>query len=92
MGAARRAAGASEYVSLHVPLDESTRGMMDREAIGKMRPDAILINTCRGPVVDERAVAEALDDGRLYGYGADVYAVEPPPPDHPLIGRGTTSS
>ena len=52
-----------------------------------MRPDAILINTCRGPVVDEAAVAEALDAGRLLGYGADVFDVEPPPADHPLIGR-----
>ncbi|HEX8201448.1 MAG TPA: hydroxyacid dehydrogenase, partial [Isosphaeraceae bacterium] len=74
----------SEYVTLHVPLDASTRGMIGREALGRMRPDAILINTCRGPVVDEPAVAEALDARRLWGYGADVFAVEPPPPDHPL--------
>ncbi len=52
-----------------------------------MRQDAILINTCRGPVVDEPAVAKALDERRLWGYGADVYTVEPPPPGHPLIGR-----
>jgi D-3-phosphoglycerate dehydrogenase len=78
---------ASEYVTLHVPLDAGTRGMINRETLGWMRPDAILINTCRGPVVDESAVAEALDSGRLWGYGADVYTVEPPPPGHPLIGR-----
>lgn len=79
--------GASEYVTLHVPLDASTRRLINREALALMRPDAILINTCRGPVVDEAAVAEALDAGRLWGYGADVFDVEPPPADHPLIGR-----
>ncbi|MFI5456686.1 MAG: hydroxyacid dehydrogenase [Isosphaerales bacterium] len=77
----------SEYVTLHVPLDASTRGMINRETLAMMRPDAILINTCRGPVVDEPAIAKVLDDGRLWGYGADVYTVEPPPPGHPLIGR-----
>jgi D-3-phosphoglycerate dehydrogenase len=77
----------SEYVTLHVPLDASTRGMINRETLAMMRPDAVLINTCRGPVVDEAAVAEALDAGRLWGYGADVYTVEPPPPGHPLIDR-----
>jgi phosphoglycerate dehydrogenase-like enzyme len=78
---------ASEYVTLHVPLDETTRQMIDRSALAKMRSDAILINTCRGPVVDEAAVAVALDSKRLWGYGADVFTVEPPPADHPLIGR-----
>src|SRR5262249_38290498 len=77
----------SEYVTLHVPLDEGTRLLIDRDALARMRRDAILINTCRGPVVDEDAVAEALDAKKLWGYGADVYTVEPPPPDHPLIGR-----
>lgn len=77
-----------EYVSLHVPLDSSTRKLIDREALAKVRPDCILLNTCRGPVVDEAAVAEALDEKRLFGYGADVYEVEPPAvPGHPLIGR-----
>ena len=78
---------ASEYVTMHVPLDASTRSMINRETLALMRPDAILINAARGPVVDEAAVAEALDAGRLWGYGADVYTVEPPPAGHPLIGR-----
>jgi D-3-phosphoglycerate dehydrogenase len=76
-----------EYVTLHVPLDSSTRGMINRASLALMRTDAILINTCRGPVVDEIAVAEALDARRLWGYGADVFTVEPPPSGHPLIGR-----
>jgi D-3-phosphoglycerate dehydrogenase len=77
----------SDYVTLHVPLDAGTRGLIHRETLAMMRPDAILLNTSRGPVVDEPAVAEALDAGKLWGYGADVYTVEPPPPGHPLIGR-----
>lgn len=77
----------SEYVTLHVPLDKTTRGMIDAAALGKMRPDAILINTCRGPVVVESAVAAALDAKQIWGYGGDVFEVEPPPKDHPLIGR-----
>jgi D-3-phosphoglycerate dehydrogenase len=76
-----------EYVTLHVPLDSSTRGMINRASLALMRKDAILINTCRGPVVDETAVAGALDHRHLWGYGADVFTVEPPPPGHPLIGR-----
>ena len=77
----------SEYITLHVPLDSSTRRMINRESLALMRPDTILLNTCRGPVVDEEAVAQALDHHRLWGYGADVFTVEPPPPGHPLIGR-----
>jgi len=61
--------------------------MIDRGALAKLKPGAVLINTCRGPVVVEEAVAEALDSGHLFGYGADVYTVEPPPAGHPLIGR-----
>jgi D-3-phosphoglycerate dehydrogenase / 2-oxoglutarate reductase len=77
----------SDYVTLHVPLDSSTRSLINRETLAMMRPSTILINTARGPVVDEAAVAEALDAGKIWGYGADVFTIEPPPQDHPLIGR-----
>jgi D-3-phosphoglycerate dehydrogenase / 2-oxoglutarate reductase len=77
----------ADFITLHVPLDASTRQMINREALAKMKPGAILLNTCRGPVTDEDAVLEALESKRLFGYAADVYTVEPPPPDHPLIGR-----
>jgi D-3-phosphoglycerate dehydrogenase len=77
----------SEYVTLHVPLTPSTRAIINRETLAMMRPDTILINTSRGPVVDEAAVARALDAGQLWGYGADVFTVEPPEQGHPLIGR-----
>jgi D-3-phosphoglycerate dehydrogenase len=79
--------GTSEYVTLHVPLDASTRRLIDRSALAKMRPDAILINCARGPVVVEADVAEALDAGRIWGYGGDVFEDEPPAVGHPLIGR-----
>ena len=78
---------ASDYLTLHVPLDASTRRMIDRSALDRLKPKAVLINTCRGPVVDEGAVAEALGSKHLFGYAADVYTEEPPPADHPLIGR-----
>ncbi len=79
--------GEADIVSLHVPLDDSTRRIMNARTIALMKPGGYLINTCRGPVVDEYAVAQALDSGQLGGYAADVYDVEPPPADHPLIGR-----
>jgi phosphoglycerate dehydrogenase-like enzyme len=78
---------SSDYITLHVPLDESTRRMIDRAALGHVGRETILINTSRGPVVDEPAVAEALEAGKLWGYGGDVFAEEPPPAGHPLIGR-----
>lgn len=77
----------SEYVTLHVPLDPTTRGLIGRDALALVRPDAVLINTCRGPVVKEHDVAAALDEGRLWAYGADVFEEEPPRPGHPLVGR-----
>ena len=69
---------AADIVSLHVPLDDSTRNMIGNREIDRMKPGAILINTCRGGVVDEKAVYEALDRGHLYGHGIDVFEDEPP--------------
>jgi D-3-phosphoglycerate dehydrogenase / 2-oxoglutarate reductase len=68
----------ADVITLHVPLDETTRKMIGQKEIRRMKADAILINTCRGPVVDEKALFEALKSGHLYGYGTDVYTQEPP--------------
>ena len=74
----------SDIVSLHVPLTDSTRGLMNRETLARMKPDAILINTARGPVVDTDALVEVLNSGHLAGVGLDVTDPEPLPSDHPL--------
>jgi phosphoglycerate dehydrogenase-like enzyme len=75
-----------DIVSLHVPYTPATRRMLSRERIARLRPGAIVINTARGEVVDEAALAEALVSGRLGGAGLDVFAGEPPGADHPLLG------
>lgn len=75
-----------DIVSLHVPLTEETRGLIDEEKLSLMRPDAVLINTARGPVVDSAALARALKEGRLAGAAVDVFETEPPiSADHPLL-------
>ena len=74
----------ADIISLHVPLNDSTRGMISRERISQMKPGAILINVARGAVTDEEALTEALEQGRLGGLGVDVYSVEPFPQDHPF--------
>ena len=76
---------SSDIVSLHVPLDDTTRTMLGAPELSVMKPTAILINTCRGPVVDEDALHRALAGGRLAGAGLDVMMEEPPAPDHPLF-------
>ncbi len=76
---------AADVVSLHCPLTKETRGLIDRRRLGLMKPGALLINTGRGPLLDEEAVAEALREGHLGGAGLDVLSVEPPPADHPLL-------
>lgn len=74
----------ADYVVLAVPLTPDTRGMFSRELIGRMRPTAYLINIARGHVVDEGALIEALQEGRIAGAGLDVFHTEPLPVDNPL--------
>ena len=75
----------SDIVSVHVPNNASTKGMISAELIGLMKPTAILINTARGAIVDNAALAAALDEGRISGAGIDVFDMEPPiPADYPL--------
>ncbi len=75
----------SDILSIHLPLTPATRGIVSREAIAMMKPDAVLVNTSRGPVVDEPARVDALREGRLAGAGLDVFAEEPLRADHPLL-------
>ncbi len=74
----------ADVVSLHCPLTPDTRQLVNAERLALMKPTALLINTSRGPLVDEAALAEALRAGSLAGAGLDVLATEPPPADHPL--------
>lgn len=75
----------ADVVSLHCPLTEESRHLVDRRRLGLMKPTAYLINTSRGPLVNEADLAAALEEGRLAGAGLDVLAVEPPLPDNPLL-------
>lgn len=76
---------SADVVSLHCPLTPSTRHLINAASIAKMKPSAILINTGRGPLVDEQAVADALNGERLEAFGADVLSQEPPRGDNPLL-------
>ncbi len=93
---------ASDFVSLHCPLTAATRDLLSRERIARMKPGAILVNTSRGPVVDEEALAEALEDGRIFAAGLDVFREEPRVPERlrsaanavltPHVGSGTVET
>ena len=76
----------SHILSLHLPLVKETHQLINAEAISHMNPHTILINSARGAIIDEQALTEALQQQQIAGFGADVLAVEPPSPDHPLLG------
>jgi glyoxylate reductase len=93
----------ADFVSIHTPLTPDTHHLIDADALGAMKATAILVNTARGPIVDQDALAHALREGRLAGAGLDVTDPEPLPPDHPLyetpnllvvphIGSATTTA
>jgi len=77
--------GKADVVSVHTPLTPESRHLIDRSVIRAMKPGAILINTSRGPVIDEQALIEALQDGHLGGAGLDVFDPQPPAPENPLL-------
>ena len=75
----------SDVISLHCPLTDETHGLINKETLAMMKPGAILINTARGPVINEADAAEALHSGQLGALAADVLSTEPPPADNPLL-------
>jgi D-3-phosphoglycerate dehydrogenase / 2-oxoglutarate reductase len=77
----------ADAISVHAPLTPATRGLIDAAAFARMKKGALIVNTARGPLIDELALLAALDSGRLGGAALDVVATEPLPKDSPLIGR-----
>lgn len=90
--ASRRSGGASveevcresDIITIHTPLNDSTRGLISREKIALMKKDVIVVNAARGLVTDERAIADAVKEGRIGAFGSDVFSVEPFGADHPF--------
>jgi D-3-phosphoglycerate dehydrogenase len=77
----------SDFISVHAPLTPQTRGLMNAAAFAKAKKGVLVINTARGPLIDEAALVQALDSGQVGGAALDVLATEPPPKDSPLLGR-----
>ncbi len=80
----------ADVLTLHLPLNSETRGLINAGVIEQMKPSAIVINTCRGAIVDTKALAEALQTGRIAGAALDVFETEPLPPDHPILTAPNT--
>jgi D-3-phosphoglycerate dehydrogenase / 2-oxoglutarate reductase len=78
-------AARSDYLSIHAPLTPVTRHIVSRDVIARMKPTAIVVNTARGPLIDEAALTDALRAGRIFGAGLDVFETEPPASDNPLF-------
>lgn len=76
----------ADVISLHCPLTKDNAGFVNRELLELMKPTAIIINTARGALINEKDLAQALQQGRIAGAGLDVLSAEPPPKNHPLIG------
>jgi glycerate dehydrogenase len=76
----------SDFISINCPLTAENKGFINKAAIEKMKPAVFIVNTGRGPLINENDLADALNTGRIAGAGLDVLSVEPPRPDNPLVG------
>ncbi len=83
-------AAGSDFLSLHVPLTDQTRGMVNADLIARMKDGVGIVNTCRGGVIDEEAVAAALESGKIGGYATDVWLSDPPDPSSPILKAPNT--
>ena len=81
---------AADIITIHVVLSDRTRGLVGARELGLMKPTAYLINTARGPIIDEKALIAALTENRIAGAGLDVFEIEPLPPDHPFLRLANT--